>query len=131
MRAQLNNFLLDGVDNNSKVVDQQNSSPVVVQPSVDAIQEFKVETNNYSAEYGYSAGAVVNATIKGGTNRLHGDLFEFVRNDVFDARNYFSNPAAAKPELSATSLAAPLAVRSSRTELSCSAVGSRRASRTT
>ncbi len=99
VRAQLNNFLLDGVDNNSKVVDQQNSSPVVVQPSVDAIQEFKVETNNYSAEYGYSAGAVVNATIKGGTNRLHGDLFEFVRNDVFDARNYFSNPAAAKPEL--------------------------------
>jgi Carboxypeptidase regulatory-like domain len=99
VRAQLNNFLLDGVDNNSKVVDQQNSSPVVVQPSVDAIQEFKVETNNYSAEYGYSAGAVVNATIKGGTNRLHGDVFEFVRNDVFDARNYFSNPAAAKPEL--------------------------------
>ena len=99
VRAQLNNFLLDGVDNNSKVVDQQNSSPVVVQPSVDAIQEFKVETNNYSAEYGYSAGAVVNATIKGGTNQIHGDAFEFLRNDKMDARDYFSNPAAAKPEL--------------------------------
>lgn len=99
VRAQLNNFLLDGVDNNSKIVDQQNSSPVVVQPSVDAVQEFKVETNNYSAEYGYSAGAVVNATIKGGTNQLHGGLFEFVRNDAMDARNYFANPTAPKPEL--------------------------------
>ncbi len=98
VRAQLNNFLLDGVDNNSKVVDQQNSSPVVVQPSVDAVQEFKVETNNYSAEYGYSAGAVVNATIKGGTNRLHGGAFEFVRNDRFDAQNYFTS-SSAKPEL--------------------------------
>jgi hypothetical protein len=99
VRAQLNNFLLDGVDNNSKVVDQQNSSPVVIQPSVDAVQEFKVETNNYSAEYGYSAGAVVNATIKGGTNALHGGAFEFLRNDFFDARNYFSNPATPKPVL--------------------------------
>ena len=99
VRAQLNNFLLDGVDNNSKVVDQQNSSPVVVQPSVDAVQEFKVETNNYSAEYGYSAGAVVNATIKGGTNQIHGGAFEFVRNDLFDARNYFASPTAPKPEL--------------------------------
>ncbi len=99
VRAQLNNFLLDGVDNNSKVVDQQNSSPVVVQPSVDAVQEFKVETNNYSAEYGYSAGAVVNASIKGGTNQVHGDAFEFVRNDKIDARDYFANPTAPKPEL--------------------------------
>ena len=99
VRAQLNNFLLDGVDNNSKVVDQQNSSPVVVQPSVDAVQEFKVETNNYSAEYGYSAGAVVNASIKGGTNQFHGGVFEFVRNDRFDARNYFASPTAPKPEL--------------------------------
>ncbi len=99
VRAQLNNFLLDGVDNNAKVVDQQNSSPVVVQPSVDAVQEFKVETNNYSAQYGYSAGAVVNATIKGGTNQLHGGVFEFLRNDLFDARNYFASPDAVKPEL--------------------------------
>lgn len=99
VRAQLNNFLLDGVDNNSKVIDQQNSSPVVVQPSVDAVQEFKVETNNYSAQYGYSAGAVVNATIKGGTNQLHGGAFEFLRNDKMDARNYFASPTAPKPEL--------------------------------
>ena len=99
VRAQLNNFLLDGIDNNSKIVDQQNSAPVVIQPSVDAVQEFRVETNNYSAEYGYSAGAVVNATIKGGTNQFHGSAFEFVRNDIFDARNYFASPTAPKPVL--------------------------------
>jgi hypothetical protein len=99
VRAQLNNFLLDGVDNNSKVLDQQNSSPVAVQPSVDAVQEFKVETNNYSAEYGYSAGAVVNASLKGGGNQVHGDAFEFLRNNVFDARNYFASPTQPKPVL--------------------------------
>lgn len=99
VRAQLNNYLLDGVDNNSKVLDQQNSSPVAVQPSVDAVQEFKVETNNYSAEYGYSAGAVVNASLKGGGNQIHGDAFEFLRNNVFDARNYFASPTQPKPAL--------------------------------
>ena len=99
VRAQLNNFMLDGVDNNAKIVDQQNSSPVVIQPSVDALQEFKVETNNYSAEYGYSAGAVVNASIKSGTNQFHGDAFEFFRNDALDARNFFSNPTARRPIL--------------------------------
>lgn len=99
VRAQFNNFMLDGVDNNAKIVDQQNSSPVVIQPSVDALQEFRVETNNYSAEYGYSAGAVVNATIKSGTNAFHGTAFEFLRNDALDARNYFANPTARKPVL--------------------------------
>lgn len=99
VRSQLNNFMLDGVDNNEKIVDQQSSSPVVIQPSVDALQEFKVETNNFSAQYGYSAGAVVNATIKSGTNQFHGDAFEFVRNDVFDARNFFLPPSSAKPPL--------------------------------
>jgi hypothetical protein len=99
VRAQLNNFLLDGVDNNAKIVDQQNSSPVVIQPSVDAVQEFRVETNNYSAEYGYSAGAVVNAVIKGGTNALHGTAFEFVRNSAMDARNYFATAGTQKPIL--------------------------------
>ncbi len=99
VRAQLNNFQLDGVDNNAKIVDQQNSSPVAIQPSIDALQEFKVETNNYSAEYGYSAGAVVNATIKSGGNHFHGAGFEFLRNDVLDARDYFANPTAKKPIL--------------------------------
>ena len=99
VRAQLNNFLLDGVDNNAKIVDQQNSSPVVIQPSVDALQEFRVETNNYSAQYGYSAGAVVNAMIKSGTNAFHGNVFEFLRNSALDARNFFATEGTPKPML--------------------------------
>jgi len=99
VRAQLNNFMLDGVDNNAKIVDQQNSSPVVIQPSVDAIQEFRVETNNYSAQYGYSAGAVVNAIVKSGTNAIHGGAFEFARNSALDARNYFATAGTPKPIL--------------------------------
>jgi hypothetical protein len=72
---------------------------VVIQPSVDALQEFKVETNNFSAEYGYSAGAVVNAPVKSGTNQFHGDAFEFFRNDVLDARDFFLSPTSKKPPL--------------------------------
>ena len=96
-RAQFNNFILDGVDNNSKILDIQNSSNVVIQPSVDALQEFKVETHNFSAEYGYSAGAVINAAIKSGTNHFHGTAFEFLRNDHLDARDFFLLPTNSKP----------------------------------
>ena len=56
-----------------------------------AIGEFKVQTNNYSAEFGHSGGAVINATVKSGTNQLHGDLWEYMRNDVFDAAQFFEN----------------------------------------
>jgi hypothetical protein len=80
VRAQLVNYNLDGADNNSRIVDVQNQSYEVIQPSVDALDEFKIETNNYSAEYGYSAGAVVNATMKSSGNRVHGDAFEYLRN---------------------------------------------------
>lgn len=97
VRAQVNNYMLDGIDNNTKIVDLQNSSPVVIQPSVDALQEFRIETNNYSAQYGYSAGAVVNATIKSGTNGFHGDAFEFLRNGEVDARNFFLPASSPKP----------------------------------
>jgi hypothetical protein len=96
VRVQLNNFNLDGADNNTRIVDIQNNNYQVIQPSVDALEEFKVETSNYSAEYGYSAGAVVNATIKSGSNRFHGDAFEFLRNDHLDARDYFLAAGLAK-----------------------------------
>jgi hypothetical protein len=98
-RSDMNNFILDGVDNNAKIVDLSNNTNVVIQPSVDALMEFKVETNTYSAEYGHSAGAVVNATIRSGTNRYHGTIFEFLRNDKVDARNFFLLPTDATPEL--------------------------------
>src|SRR5262245_16311072 len=99
VRSDMNNFVLDGVDNNAKIPDLSSNSNVIIQPSVDAIQEFKVETNNFSAEYGYSAGAVVNATIKSGTNTLHGAAFEFLRNNELDARDYFLPAGSRKPVL--------------------------------
>ena len=86
-RALQNNFLLDGVDNNANLGDVLNESSYVIQPSVDAIEEFKVQTNAYSAEFGRGNGAVLNAVIKSGTNRFHGDVYEFLRNEVFDAAN--------------------------------------------
>jgi hypothetical protein len=88
-RSLQNNFQLDGIDNNSDLGDILNGSAYVIQPSVDAIAEFKVQTNAYSAEFGRGNGAVMNAVIKSGTNQFHGDAYEFLRNDVFDARNAF------------------------------------------
>ena len=86
-RSMQNNFLLDGVDNNSNLADVLNETSFVIQPSVDAIAEFKVQTNSYSAEFGRGNGAILNAVIKSGTNALHGDLYEFIRNEKLDARN--------------------------------------------
>ena len=88
--ALQNNYVLDGIDNNSNVMGQQDRKSQAVIPSLDAVQEFKVQTSNYSAEFGNNAGAVVNVTIKGGTNEFHGSAYEFLRNDVFDARPTFS-----------------------------------------
>jgi hypothetical protein len=87
-RAEQNDFILDGVDNNTNVVDFVNGASFVVQPPPDALAEFKVQTSDYSAEFGHSAGAVVNATIKSGTNAFHGDMWEYFRNNVLDARNF-------------------------------------------
>jgi len=88
-RSEQNNFLLDGVDNNSNLADLLNETAFVIQPSVDAIAEFKVQTNSYSAEFGRGNGAILNAVIKSGTNGFHGDLYEFIRNEKLDARNAF------------------------------------------
>jgi outer membrane receptor protein involved in Fe transport len=84
-RGTSTNYMLDGGDNNDP---QEGVSAVT--PNPDALEEFSVLTNNFSAEYGRNAGAIVNAVTKSGTNRLHGSLYEFVRNDAFDARNFFA-----------------------------------------
>ena len=91
LRPSQNNYLLDGIDNNSNLVDFLNGTSFAVLPPVDAIEEFRVQTSDYSAELGRSAGAVLNATVKSGTNRFHGDLWEFLRNDKLDAANFFEN----------------------------------------
>lgn len=91
LRPAQNNYLLDGIDNNVELVDFLNGTHFVVRPPVDAIQEFKIQTNSFSAEFGRSAGAILNATIKSGTNHLHGTVWEFLRNDKFDAANFFEN----------------------------------------
>jgi hypothetical protein len=88
-RSLQNNFLLDGVDNNSDLGDVLNGTAFVIQPSVDAIGEFKIQTNAYSAEFGRGNGAIMNAVIKSGTNQFHGDLYEFLRNEALDGRNAF------------------------------------------
>lgn len=80
-----NNFLLDGVDNN----DTGNSQLVII-PSIDAIQEFKLSTSTYGAELGRASGGVLNVQTKGGSNDFHGVFFEFLRNDALDARNFFA-----------------------------------------
>ncbi len=86
-----NYFSLDGIDNNSGSTNLQEGSVQTVQPPPDALQEFRVQTRTYSAEFGNSAGAVVNATIKSGTNQFHGDLWEFLRNDKLNANTFFNN----------------------------------------
>lgn len=88
-----NNFVLDGGDNNSFSTNLQERTPQVIQPPVDALEEFKIQTRTYSAEFGRSGGAVVNASIKQGTNQFKGVLFGFGRDSKFNA-NTFANKAA-------------------------------------
>jgi Carboxypeptidase regulatory-like domain/TonB dependent receptor/TonB-dependent Receptor Plug Domain len=91
LRPSQNNYLLDGIDNNSDTVDFLNGTNFVVLPPLDAIQEFKVQTSDFSAEFGRSGAAVLNATIKSGTNEIHGSGWEFFRNDHLDAADFFEN----------------------------------------
>src|SRR5262249_46497960 len=82
---------IDGVDNANNIVGADTDSNQMVHPSIDAIQEFKVETANYSAEFGRAAGGVISVSIKSGTNQWHGSAFEFLRNDALDASDFFAN----------------------------------------
>ena len=101
-RTTDNNYLLDGFNNNTDDTSFDTNQAEVIKPSVDAIREFKVQTNAYSAEFGRAAGGVVNLTLKSGTNRFHGTAYNFLRNEKLDARNFFD--PARSPALQAQQL---------------------------
>ena len=112
-------FLLDGQDNNNQQISTGHSNQKeVLKPSIDAIQEFKVVTNGYAAEYGRSSSGVISVSLKSGSNRLSGAVYEYFRHDAMDARNFF---ATEKPPSSATSSVAPRASPSPATGRSSSA----------
>jgi hypothetical protein len=85
LTSQSNNFELDGIDNNGYQEANQGFSNEAMIPSPDAIQEFKVQTDNYSAEYGRAGGAIINATTRSGTNEFHGGIYDYLRNTVLNA----------------------------------------------
>jgi hypothetical protein len=92
----LNNEIIDGMDNNERII-----GSIGVKPSVDSIAEIAVETNDYAPEIGRTAGGVINVITKSGSNNFHGSVYEFFRNDVLDARSYFATTTSIpqKPEL--------------------------------
>ncbi len=89
----LNNWVIDGVDNNERII-----GTIGVKPNVEGIQEITVETNSYAAEAGRTAGGVINIVTRSGTNQFHGSIYEYFRNDIIDARNFFQTTGP-KPEL--------------------------------
>jgi hypothetical protein len=89
----LNNWVVDGVDDNERII-----GTIGIKPNVEGIQEITVQTNSYAAEAGRTAGGVINIVTRSGTNQFHGSVYEYFRNDIFDARNFFQNTGN-KPEL--------------------------------
>ena len=96
-RSAFNNFLLDGLDNNSYGTSNQGFANENIPPSPDAVSEFRLETDNYSAEYGRASGAVINASIRRGTNQFHGRAWDYNRNTVFNAIGPFKPASGVKP----------------------------------
>ena len=92
-REDSNNFVLDGVFNGDPKL-----NGIGVTPPVDAVREFEVATSTYDATYGRNAGGQVNVVLKGGANQVHGTAYEFLRNDVTDARNFFAAPSEPSPQ---------------------------------
>ncbi len=91
-REDSTNYLFDGINLSDMVQNQ-----ITFQPNIDMIQEFKVQTNAFNAEYGRNAGIIINAVSKSGTNGIHGSAFEFVRNEIFDAKNFFDKAGPIAP----------------------------------
>ncbi len=98
LRSTFNNFLLDGIDNNAYGTSNQGFSNQVMQPPPDAIAEFQVVTNNYSAEYGRSGGASVNVAYRSGGNGFHGATWWFLRNTTLNATGFFKPVDGVKPQ---------------------------------
>lgn len=98
IRSAFNNFLLDGLDNNNYGTSNQGFANENIAPSPDAVDEFRVETNNYSAEYGRQVGAQINAAVRRGTNQFHGRAWDYVRNTMFNATGPFLAPGQTKPK---------------------------------
>ena len=96
VRPAQNNYLLDGIDNNTSNVDFLSGVAYIVKPPVDAVDEIKVLTSSFSAEYGRAGGAVMNTTLKSGTSQLRGTIWEFHRNDALNANDFFANRASIK-----------------------------------
>ena len=88
-----NEFLLDGAPNNA----QAGTNNIAYVPPVDAVQEFKIQTNSYDAQYGHTSGGIVNVSLKSGTNAVHGTVYEFARRKAWDA-NSFQNNAVGRAE---------------------------------
>ena len=97
-RSAFNNYMLDGLDNNNYGTSNQGFANENIPPSPDAVSEFRVETNNYSAEYGRTTGAVINASVRRGTNQFHGRAWDYNRNTIFNAIGPFLAPGATKPK---------------------------------
>jgi hypothetical protein len=97
LRSTFNNFLIDGVDNNAYGTSNQGFSNQVMQPSPDSVEEFKVVTNNMSAEYGRAAGATVNVAYASGTNQFRGSAWEFARRTKLNSMPYFRPADGKKP----------------------------------
>jgi hypothetical protein len=93
-----NSYVLDGIDNKNKIVGFDSSDAESIEPVLDAIQEFKVQTATFSAEFGQSAGGVVNVSIRSGSDHFHGSAFEYLRNSWLDADPYFQPALTAKPQ---------------------------------
>jgi Carboxypeptidase regulatory-like domain len=87
-----NNYLIDGTDDNERL-----TLSIVLRPGIDSVQEFQIQTSNYSADIGRNSGAVINVVTKSGTNELHGSVFEYLRNSAVDARSYFNRVGSAFP----------------------------------
>ena len=96
VRPAQNNYLLDGIDNNTSNVDFLSGVAYVVKPPIDAVDEIKILTSSFNAEYGRAGGAVLNTTLKSGTNKLRGTIWEFNRNDALNANDYFAKRAGVK-----------------------------------